>query len=706
MFRRYLYKTLLFAIAAAFVLGGGSPLYAENWALLVGVNDYKVIKPNLRFCESDAMRMKEALIKYAGFKEEHIKMLLGQEATKKNVKKEINDWLVANVKPGDKALFYFSGHGVQIPAREGDEEVDGQDELLCAYDSGRHSYTFIRDNELGRWMDQINTEEKIVILDCCHSGTATRALVDFGAMTEAMSENLPIVKAYYPESGEAIRESTIEDIKGYDPEIPEAEIYGVGTRSIGPETGGETSISGCRDDQVSLESPSVKGGVLTNYLIESMYTPQTDANEDGVVTMHELWMEARKRIEKKGWKQEPQYYGNDQTALIGRIARESTDAPQSAVIVAENPSKVTKVMENSIQLSIGGDDGVTRGSIYAVYDNAGNRKAQLRITAVEPTTSHAETIEGGQPVKVSDLVELERHFVESENLLILVEPLQAQGAGAKQVAADLTQKIKQKVKALSNVALVGDDQAPDRIIAGSVKFNGNRYDVSLRLINVNIGNSTPEYRLNMNTEQTDAAVETFFSDQTINGERSPGFAALLRQSYNLKALAKLENPKPGFAINVTIDKGDLAQVAIGDTVSISVQPERDCYIHVLNIGASGKISLLFPSDFEPNSFVKEGQKYTIPSTDEYEILQVGPPGEERVKVIATTQKIPLDLLNPENMASPIKTYDSGAAELLQRFMKDLSLMPRNKWATETVMFTVGQPVVYGARDPLELGILE
>jgi len=341
-----------------------------------------------------------------------------------------------------------------------------------------------------------------------------------------------------------------------------------------------------------------------------------------------------------------------------------------------------------------------------VHDSAGNRKAQLRAISVEPTRAYAEAIEGAEHVKVGDLIELERQFVASDDLLILVEPLKGVGTGAVTTAATLTQKIKAKVAEMPNISLVTEEQVPDRIFAGTVKANGNRFDVSLRLINVNIGNSTPEYQLTMRPDQVDVAVETFFRDQTINGERSPGFAALLRQSYNLKALAALENPKPGFAVNVKLDKGDLAMVPFGDAVSISIEPERDCYVHVLNIGTSGKITLLFPSEFEGDNFVKAGQKYTIPSTDEYEI-RVGPPaGEERVKVIATTQKIPLDQLNPENMASPIKTYDTGAADLLQRFMKDLSLMPRNKWATETVMFTVGQPVVYGTRDPLELGMLE
>ena len=139
------------------------------------------------------------------------------------------------------------------------EEEDKYDELLCVYDSTRHAYTFIRDNELGSWMDSINTAQKIALFDSCHSGTATRAVMAFGEQTD----NVPRIKAYYPEPDAAIRESTIDEIKAYDPDVTEAELapsLGTRTRSVNADAGGEVSISGCADHQVSMESPREAGG--------------------------------------------------------------------------------------------------------------------------------------------------------------------------------------------------------------------------------------------------------------------------------------------------------------------------------------------------------------------------------------------------------------------------------------------------------------
>ena len=726
MFAKSCWSVLLLSVFFLMTLFSTPSAHAERWALLVAVNDYRSISPDLRYCESDAIRMRNALIKYADFEAKNIKMLLGTQATKRNVKQAFKTWLIDNVKPGDTALFYFSGHGVQLSNPKAIEEEDRHDELLCVYDSARHAYTFIRDNELGRWIDNINTDRKIALFDCCHSGTATRSVMGFGEQTD----NVPRIKAYYPEPGAGIRESTIDEIKASDPDVTEAELatlLGTSTRRVNADAGGEVSISGCADHQVSMESPREQGGVLTNYLIESMRSnDQTDTNGDGVVTVRELWKETQKRIRKAGWPQDPQYltHAAHEVALIGTFNNGTEVSPADANLPkpelkpevaapagTDYDGMVSQVSGRDIVLSIGSDDGVTAGSVYAVYDLEGNSKAEINITSVKPTTARARVIGDSKPIGVGDGVSEKRHFVESDDLLLLVESLKAEDRSARMTADRLTLRIKQKVARLPYVRLVDEREAPDRILAGTVKSVGGAFGVSLRVINVNIGNATPEHTLRMRADQIDVAVKTFFADHQIRtktGElkRFEGFASIIRASYVLKALIKLENPKQKFKINATLNKGDLATYRIGELVEISMQPTRSCFVYVLDIGSSGKINLLFPSEFEPKNFLRKGQKYTIPSVGAgYEIPVGGPPGEERVKVIATTQKLPLNQLRPDNLGGAIRTYGTTAPELLQTSMKALSLRPRHTWATETVMFTVGDLDVYQEKSPVVLSIV-
>ena len=682
---------------------------AENWALLVAVDDYKYISPDLRFCKSDAERFKVALTKIqsGGFKEEHIKLLRDSEVTKKKLKQTFKEWLIDNVKPGDKALFYFSGHGVQMKNPRALEEEDGYDELLCLHDSFRHSYTFLRDNELGSWMDQVNTNQKLVILDCCHSGTGTRNLL---VGLDDQTNNLPRPKAYYPTDGAALRESTIDEIRAYDPDIEDTDLasaLGAEARaaSIG-DRGGESSIAGCRDDQVSMESPGIGGGVLTHHLIKSMGTTRTDINKDGLVTAQELWNETRKRIKKEGWNQEPQFYGQNEVAVIGTFS-----STTEAIEKKKYDGIVNRISESSIELSIGDDNGVTRGSIYTVFNNEHERKSEIRISKVEPTVAYAQVVGDGESVFAGDFVVEERHFVESEDLLLLVETLTGEDYSSDAIATQLTQKLRDKIQQMPNIRLVDENQAPDRILTGLVKPLDNRFRVLLRVVNVNVGNSSPNYSIEMRADQIDNVVSTCFADHDARDEDGKlknieGLTSLLRASYVLKTVANLENPNSSFAINLTLDKGDLATYQIGEVVRISMRPERDCYVYILDIGSSGKINVLFPNEFEPNNFLNRGQEYTIPSTDEYSIELGGPPGDERIKAIATTQMIPLNRIRPDNPASPIPSFAENAPELLETSMSDLRLKPRPSWTTETVMFTVGKPEIYGTREPLELYILE
>merc|ERR1712032_481500 len=77
-------------------------------------------------------------------------------------------------QPGDYFFFYYSGHGANVPDKDGDEE-DGQDESLCLVTpDGKIDWNgFMTDDEFGELItSSIDDQVKILIMcDCCHSGT-------------------------------------------------------------------------------------------------------------------------------------------------------------------------------------------------------------------------------------------------------------------------------------------------------------------------------------------------------------------------------------------------------------------------------------------------------------------------------------------------------------------------------------------------------
>jgi hypothetical protein len=143
-------------------------------ALLVGINDYPNPAYRLEGCVNDTFLMSSAL-QECGYRPEDIRVLLNDRASAKNILERLH-WLLDDARPGDERVFYFSGHGAQIPAYGAKEEVDHLNECLVPHDfdwSAEHS---ISDDQFVELYSQLPYDSHFAaIFDCCHSGGMTRA---------------------------------------------------------------------------------------------------------------------------------------------------------------------------------------------------------------------------------------------------------------------------------------------------------------------------------------------------------------------------------------------------------------------------------------------------------------------------------------------------------------------------------------------------
>ncbi|MEW6347754.1 MAG: DUF4384 domain-containing protein [Thermodesulfobacteriota bacterium] len=85
---------------------------------------------------------------------------------------------------------------------------------------------------------------------------------------------------------------------------------------------------------------------------------------------------------------------------------------------------------------------------------------------------------------------------------------------------------------------------------------------------------------------------------------------------------------------------DKKEYHVGSPVTFYFYCEKDCYLHLVDFGTSGKVRLVFPNRFQKDNFVKGGEVITIPTAkeDEFRFRVKGPKGTERVKAVVTTQK--------------------------------------------------------------------
>ena len=159
-------------------------------ALLVGVNKYKYVRP-LNGCVNDVRNMADILTSFYGFVSDDIRTLVDESATRNNLMNRF-DWLLDGAQKGDLLLFHFSGHGSQVPDRNGDELDDGMDEILCLYDMDfRNPDSYLLDDDFNDIIDRLPKDVYLTVcIDSCHSGTATR---DITLLTSALQ--IPLTEA-------------------------------------------------------------------------------------------------------------------------------------------------------------------------------------------------------------------------------------------------------------------------------------------------------------------------------------------------------------------------------------------------------------------------------------------------------------------------------------------------------------------------------
>lgn len=171
--------------SAAEVAPWPEPADRSRLALLVGVQDYAPgTDPRFAALEgprNDVGLMRGLLLERFGFDERSILTLVDGQATLQGIVAGFSDWLVRYARPESEVLFYFSGHGSQVPDRSGREE-SGFDSSYVAFDSrtrGRDGAFDLSDDAMHALLQSLAriTGRITVITDACHSGGSMRGQV-------------------------------------------------------------------------------------------------------------------------------------------------------------------------------------------------------------------------------------------------------------------------------------------------------------------------------------------------------------------------------------------------------------------------------------------------------------------------------------------------------------------------------------------------
>ncbi|MCF7963524.1 MAG: caspase family protein [Pirellula sp.] len=148
------------------------------YALLVGINDYSQDAGKLSGCLNDFDHFYGYLTQNFDQGRLHIEILKDANATRPNIINQFRSHL-GKANADDAVVFHYCGHGARWKSAKPFEQFypGGMDEGLVCYDSRSSGGFDLADKELAALLAELARNEPYiaVILDCCHSGSATRA---------------------------------------------------------------------------------------------------------------------------------------------------------------------------------------------------------------------------------------------------------------------------------------------------------------------------------------------------------------------------------------------------------------------------------------------------------------------------------------------------------------------------------------------------
>jgi hypothetical protein len=254
---------------------------------------------------------------------------------------------------GSQVYIHYSGHGGR--AKTVFEEIKGTGELdegLVPTDIGTSEGQYLRDIELAYLLQELVHKDLTVtlVLDCCHSGGATRGDAEIRGMD--VEDDKPFQPNHQPVASLDELRATWEALTGS------------GTRGLTaggiPESDEYVVLAACRQNEYAYEyafnrETRERSGALTHWLLDTLRQPNPGQ------TYKHLYDRINPRIHSQFPSQTPLLLGAGDRLVFGK--------GQGETVFAVPVIKIEKTDTDQLQavLAVGQANGITKGAEFAIY---------------------------------------------------------------------------------------------------------------------------------------------------------------------------------------------------------------------------------------------------------------------------------------------------------------------------------------------------
>ena len=317
---------------------GAAALYANSWAVVVGVNQFKDAKiSQLNYAVNDATSIAQAL-EGVGFPRANILRLLDRQATRGEIDRVLSSVLRRRAGPEDRIFIFFATHGVTFPLPGGGEEG-----YLLPFDAEMDDlpFTAFSMSQIKLISQRLPAKHTLVAVDACYGGYS-------------------LVRAQAP---------TVFDQRYLD---------------LLAKTRGVQVLTAGKKGQPVVEEQG--HGVFTQKLLEGL-AGLADTNRDGLITLAELaaWLHPRV-AQASEYRQDVQWGnldGEGQFVFVlssaGSPGAPASSPPASAppppMSSLDKPTPPVSALDKPIQTK--GEDGAEMALIPAGTFKMGSTREEL-----------------------------------------------------------------------------------------------------------------------------------------------------------------------------------------------------------------------------------------------------------------------------------------------------------------------------------------